>query len=217
MSAGKLSKELTEMLRVFLAGSIGTNVVEGITYVLLLDNERDAGKIKEYLAIRDEARKCGFGTNELFRAYKLSNGYIFDLDINIAKALTAKITDDFMRENGKTGGIPDFIQNKPEERRRADMEKLAKKCIENYKKGVRTFDVALFSKNSVPRIVVNGTDERGKEVVYKFDAYAIRHWDIEAINAQALMPKGIKIGNIEPCEIIQSKTGVRMTLHLAKM
>ena len=97
------------------------------------------------------------------------------------------------------------------------MTKLARKCIHEFKEGHKTFDVALFSRNSVPRIVVSGKDPKsGKDGVVTYDAYAVRHWDIEEVNAKLLAKEGIRIAKIEPCEVIPTKTGVRFRLHLAR-
>ena len=56
----------------------------------------------------------------------------------------------------------------------------------------------------------------GKPVLVKYDAFAIRHWDLGDINTKMLIPAGIRIVKIEPSEILPPKTGVRFVLHLAE-
>ena len=214
----EISKELLGKLTEFLTVEIESKALDGITYVLALkDNESDREDIEKYKAIRTCATKCGFGPNEAFRAYELSNGYIFDMDLVIAKQITILLSQKVAKQNNNKTPIGDIIGDSPEQRRREDMVKLAKKCVNEFKDGHKVFDVALFSRNSVPRIVVSGTDPKsGKSSVVTYDAYAVRHWDIEEINCKFLAKEGIRIAKIEPCEVIPTRTGVRFRLHLAR-
>ena len=212
-----IPKELYGKLTEFLTVEIESKVLDGITYVLALKNDADRENIEKYQRIKESALKSGAGPNEVFRVYELSNGYIFDMDLNIAKQITYLLSKKVNQQSGGKTPVGDFIADKPEKRRQEDMKKLAKKCIAQFKEGKKVFDVALFSRNSVPRIQITAKDGAGKDTVITYDAYAVRHWDIEEINAKLLAKEGIKIARIEPREVLPSKTGVRFTLHLAKI
>lgn len=74
--------------------------------------------------------------------------------------------------------------------------------------------MALFSKNSTNRIILNGKNSKGEAIAVKYNAYAIRHWDIELINEKLLIPAGFRVSRIQPCEILPSKTGVSFVFTL---
>ena len=212
-----ISKELYGKLTEFLTIEIESKVLDGITYAMTLKNENDRESTESYKRIKDVAIKSGLGQNEAFRVYELQNGYIFDMDLTIAKHIAYLLSKKVNKDTNGKMPVGDFIGDKPEKRRQEDMQKLARKCVNQFKAGKKVFDVALFSRNSVPRIQITGRDKRsGKDTVITYDAYAVRHWDIEEINARLLAKDGIKIAKIEPCEVIPSKTGVRFTLHLDK-
>lgn len=216
MGMADISKELYGKLTEFLTIEIESKVLDGITYVMTLKNESDRENTEKYRRIKEVAIKSGLGQNEAFRVYELSNGYIFDMDLAIAKQIAFLLSKKVNQQTNGQMPVGDFIGDKPEKRRQEDMMKLAKKCLNQYKSGTKVFDVALFSRNSVPRIQITAKDKKGKDTVITYDAYAVRHWDIEEINARLLAKEGIKIAKIEPCEVLPSKTGVRFTLHLTK-
>lgn len=217
MSKGNLSKELLDELTEFLCCEIGGKVLDGITYVMTLKGTKDNKYTTKYAKIREEADKCGYDKNEAFRVYELSNGYIFDMDLSIAKYITKLISKKVLTD--KNGVPDDLINNNPNKRRTEDMIKLAKRSLTAFKKGETTMEVALFSRNSTPKIIITGNDKANarNKVVLQYDAYAIRHWDIEEINDKYLIPRGMKIHMIEACEVLSSRSGVRYILHFEKV
>lgn len=212
---GNISKELLNMLSEFLMCEIESNALSGITYTLVLKNERDRPLYDKYKKIKEEAIACGFGASEVFRMYELSNGYIFDMDLSIAKFLTVEISKGVAKQNAGATPVGDLIGHAPERRRREDMMLMAKYLKNQFNRGRRSVELALFSKNSVPRIVVNAEGSNGKTIALKYNAYAIRHWDIEDANRSLLAPEGIRITKIEPCEVLPSKTGARFIVHMS--
>lgn len=210
----KISNEMMNMLTMFLIKDIKSKAMDGITYVLLTKEKSDEESVNNYMNIANEVRKCGYGRDEIFRVYEVSNGYIFDMDIEIAKKITINLAKAVEKTNGVANGNGDIIGESPEKRRKNDMVALAKYVTEEYNKGEREIEVALFSRNTVPNIVITGRAQDGKQYAVKYNAYAIRHWDIELINSKLLIPNGIRIAKIEPKEVLQSKTGVLFTLYL---
>lgn len=206
---GKFSKKLMDLLSEFLVCEIGSKAIDGITYTLLLkDNKVDMNSFKRYQSIRKEVFDCKFSSDEVLRCYEVSNGYIFDMDLSTAKQITFELSKAVASMNGNKTPVGDLIGQIPEKRRAKDMNELAKLVKELYNKGERECTVALFNKNSTNRIRVTAIDKSNKKIVVEYKAFAIRHWDIESINSQILMPEGIKIDSIQPCEILPHKTGV---------
>lgn len=201
------SKKLLDMLTEFMVCEVGSKAIDGITYTLLLKNNKDKEEIDRYMDIRHEATKCGYGSNELFRVYEIANGYIFDMDIATAKQITAEIVKTLNKNNAKIQNT-DLINNMPDQRRKKDMIALGRLLKEEYDKGKSQVELALFSKNSTNRIIINGKNSSGDAVEIRYNAYAIRHWDIELINEKLLIPAGFRVSRIQPCEILPSKTGV---------
>ncbi len=211
-----LSKALINGLSELLTLDIQSRALSGITYTMLFKDDKDRELVKKYMKLREEATNCGFGQNEVFRVYEVSNGYIFDMDLSITKHLTAELSKVVAKGNGGKTPVGDLIGNSPEIRRKEDMEMLAKHLESQFKKGQKELEVALFSRNRVPHIIYTGTNSNKEQVMVKLNGYAIRHWDIEEINTKALIPAGIRITKIEPCEIVPPKTGVRFIIHMAK-
>lgn len=212
----KLSKKLVDRLTDFQINNIESKALDGITYVMAFKS--DTKLINKCKEILEETKSIGCKENEIFRAYELPNGYIFDMDLAISKFIVKKLAEAVAKEQQLDVGDGDIIGNRPEKRRREDMEKLAKYCVEQFKKGETHLEVALFSRNSVPKIMISGTEKgTNKKIMASYRAFAIRHWDIEAVNNQLLATKGIRISRIKPCEILPSKTGVRFEITLQRI
>lgn len=213
----KFSPELLNKLTEFLIFEIGEKAMSGITYALVIKNDKDKEIYERYKDIKKEAVKCGYSNNEVFRIYDVSNGYIFDMDLSVVKKISAELSKSVAKTNNNATPSGDLIGENPSKRRKDDMLGLAKYVKQEYDSGKKVVEVALFSRNSVPRIVITGIGPNKEIVPVKYNAYAIRHWDIEAINANILIPAGIRISRIEPCEVLPSRTGVRFILHIEKV
>lgn len=211
----KFSRELLNMLSEFMITEIGASALDGITYALVA--REDTKRYKQYLAIREEANKCGFNSNEVFRFHELINGYIFDMDILTAKQITAEISRNVAAfTKGKTP-IGELLKERPEKRRLRDLEALSKVLKAKYDSGVRNVEVALFSKNSTNKITIHGKGPNNKRLAIVYNAYAIRHWDIELLNERFLIPANFRVSSLRPCELLPSKTGVSFLFTLESM
>lgn len=210
----KVSRKLMNMLTEFLVCEIESRALHGVTYTMVLKNNRE--DYDHYMEIKKEALECGFGQNDIFRVYEVSNGYIFDMDLTMAKYITAELSKVTAANNGGQTPVGDLIGHYPDKRRRSDMEALYKYALSEYRDGKRSIEVALFSRNRVPRIVINGQDKNNKPTLIKYNAYAIRHWDIGDISNELMAVEGIRISKIEPVEVLPSRTGVKFILHLTE-
>ncbi len=211
---GKASTELINKMTEFLIHEIGCKALDGITYAFVLKNEKDRETYRNYMEIRKEATKCGFSMDEAFRVYEVNNGYIFDMDLSVAKKITVELSKAVNKTNGGKTPVKDLIGDSPDRRRKSDMVGLAKFLKSKYDNNEMTVELALFSRNSTPRITITCVGQNNEMIVIKYNAYAIRHWDIELINKNLLIPAGIRISMLEPCEILPSKTGVKFKLYL---
>lgn len=211
---GRASPELINMLNEFLICEIGSKAIDGITYAMVLKDKRDEENYKRYMQIRKEAQKCGYSPDETFRVYEVSNGYIFDMDMAVAKRITLELTKAVSKTNGSNEPIKDIIGDNPDKRRKSDMVGLAKYIKKEFDAGKDVAEVALFSRNLTPRIMITAVGAKNEVLMIKYNAFAIRHWDIETVNANLLIPAGIRIAKIEPYEILPSKTGVRFRMYL---
>ena len=216
MATKVISKEIVEDLIVFVAEELEGNMVEGVTYALLFDSGRDLEKYNKYLNIRKKLNENGFDSSEVFRIFKVSNGYILDLDLDIAKKLALEAV---RRAHEKTGGqfpFEDFIKNNPEIRRAKDLQVLGKYILSNVRKGITAMNVALFSRNRVGQVVITPDGSDGS-VKIKYPAFVIRHWDINQLNLEVLEGTGYAVFKIVPHEILSSKTGVKFTLYVGSV
>lgn len=213
----EFSKPLLDMLTEFMICEIGSKALDGITYTMLFKNKKDKALYDRYMTIKNEATKCGYSNDEVFRVYEVANGYIFDMDSTTAKAITAEIAKSVAKMNGGKTPTGDLLKDMPEQRRKKDMVLLAKKLKEEYDNGNTQVEVALFSRNSTNRIIMTGSDTRGNKVAITYSAYAIRHWDIEIINERFLIPAGFRVKRIQPCEILPKKQGISFIFTMESM
>lgn len=204
LTEGTLSK-----LAEFLTSELGGKVVDGITYAMV--QKDDAGKLlfERCRRIRKELSDSGFPENEVFTIYEVNNGYIFDMD----EAIVKKISRDLARVvQGETA--KDYVGESIKERRAMDSRRLAKFILSEVQNGVSKVNVALFSRNSAPRILVTAKDPKGNPVGMKFQSFALRHIDLEKVNVEYLIPKGYRIAALEPVEILPRNTGCRFILQV---
>lgn len=215
----EISKELLDMLAEFVICDIEAKSLDGITYSLVLknDNKKEKEHYNKYMTIKREAEKCGFSNSEVLRCYEVSNGYIFDMDLQTVKKISAEIVKSVAKKRGDNNPIIDLIADKPDKRRKRDMLALAKYLKSEYDNGHLECEAALFSRNASNKIVITGKNAQGNIVSIRYNAYAIRHWDIELINEKFLIPAGFRVKKIKPCEILPSKTGVSFVFTMESM
>lgn len=209
--SGILLNQLSE----FLVCEIGAKAMDGITYTLLLkDNPKDMEAVNRYNKIKSQLQSEGYSNMDVLRRYEVTNGYIYDLDLNTAKSITYELSKAVAKIRNTPVG--DLIGDKPEQRRKKDMVNLAKYIKDAYDKGENQVEVALFNKNAVDKINVTCISPDGRKCLVTYKAYAIRHWDIETINAKLLMPAGIKVDSIQPKEVLPHKTGVSFLINFGQ-
>ena len=203
--------ELLNKLEGFFVNSIAEKVLDGVTYIMIFNTEQKWFEL--YNKIREDIDKLGYDKNTLFRVYQFSNGYVFDLDLSVSIYLADKImnsTIDLQNNPDLKVSLSDEITKK----RKGAMVSLAKYCKSQIEKGNQKFDIALYSRNTVPKILVSCKDNNNNAIILNYKAFALRHWDLDIVSNEILLPIGIRISKVEPCEILPSRNGVRMTLYL---
>lgn len=213
----QMSKKLEEMLTEFMLVEIASKAMDGITYALLTSGQNDKEEVAKYKEIKNEVINCGFVNNQIFRYYKVSNGFIFDMDLDMARMLTTKITRSLAKNDPSLNGVENLIGDSPERRRKKDMIALSKYIVQKANEGKTQIEVALFSRNSTNRIILTGKSPSGEDIAITYNAYALRHWDIELLNEKLLIPQRVRVSRIQPCEILPSKTGVSFIFTLERL
>lgn len=213
----EFSDALIRMLTEFMVCEIGTKTLDGITYTMLMKTPKDKEAYDRYMEISKEAIRCGYSSEQVFRTYEVSNGYIFDMDILTAKQMTVELSKAVAKLNSNTTPVGNLIGDRPEQRRRRDMFYLSRYLKSQFDKGKLQTEVALFSRNSSNKIVISGKGPKGEALTITYNAYALRHWDIESVNEKLLIPAGFRVSRIQPCEVLPSKTGVAFVFTMESM
>lgn len=215
------SNKLKSYLGEFYVREIMGDLLYGITYAFVPKEPRsseDDSRYKNYVSIRDEASRCGYPKDKVFIMYETSNGYVFDMDMNVAQQIATELAK----------GVPDDAEFSPKEfqeliaeapvtKRKKDMARLAKYCLDQAEAGKEQFEIALFSTNMSGKITVTGEVPKHGKVCVAYTAYALRHVDIEAVNEHLLIPKGYKISKMQSGEILPLKNGISFIVTLERL
>ena len=151
-----MSKKLEEMLTEFMLVEIGSKAMDGITYTLLTKTPKDKDDVKRYNEIQKEVANCGFTNNTTFRTYELCNGYIFDMDLDMARKITTRIARGLAKSDPSIRDYVNLLGDLPQKRRTKDLINLSKYVIQQYEEGREQIEVALFSRNATGKINIVG-------------------------------------------------------------
>lgn len=210
-----ITDEVLDKIAVIVANDIGAKVMDGINWTFVLDT--DNVKINEYDSIRESLRSMGYKSNEVLRAFKVPNGVVYDIDATVVKKLVIKL----MSQSDKADICSTIMKTAYEERRNSEFAKLQVFIIKAIKSGKKKVSLALFNKNKGSKIVykVNVTNGvyKGKYMEISLDAFALRHWDLEELNQNYLIPARCKIKRIEVIDILPTLTGVGFNVELEEL
>jgi len=207
----RLTTDTLSKLAEFLVSELGGKITDGVTYTMV--QKDDSGKLllERCKRIRKELTDSGYKDAEIFTIYEVNNGYIFDM----AEWLVKKVAADIVKDC--TGVAKDYVGNAIQDRRDADGKRLARLLLGEFKSGKDRVSVALFSRNSTPRILVTALDINGKPLGIKYQSFGLRHIDLERVNVEHLIPKGIRIATVEPVEVLPKNTGCRFVLSIERV
>lgn len=211
-----VSESVLNKITEIICRDIGSAILDGATYILITDKPNMKYKIEKYISVRRDLDAEGFSSDEVFRVYKVSNGYVFDIDMNTAKTITASLAQIMGQSNDNIKTIRELIDKEPLERVKKDKELLAKRIIKGFKNGERTIDVALFSRNKSNKILVMADDKDGNQGAISFSSYALRLNDLTDLNTEFLIENGVRIASVDYHEILGSNSGLRTTLHVGE-
>lgn len=209
-----MTATLKNMISEFFISEVGADAFQGITYAIFGNTDNDKVKIERYSKIRNEATKCGFTGNQIFRKYSLSDGCIFDIDLSTAIELVAKLASGAGLDPAVMKELQQSIGPEAQETRERSIKALADLAIKNHENGKTEFEVALFSRATTNKISVTGKLANGQTSSIIYPAFTVRVADIELINRAELQDKGFVIGTVIPCEILPSYKGLATILKL---
>jgi hypothetical protein len=204
----QFSKELGDMLTDFIVSEIGSKGLSGVTYALKLKNEANREDIERFIRIREEADRCGYDSKELFRAYEVSNGYVFDMDLKAMTNILVKIARSAAVVTGKHKDKTELVYSEPEETRRKDIIRLARTVAVEYDKGNHGTNVALFNRNEAGFVNYMYKGEDGVARHYRIDAMKVRTYDIVTMNSGPLKDTGIVVRQVIPKYILPKENGL---------
>lgn len=203
----QLNKEVIDLIAPIVANDIGVKVLDGINWALV--NNRHVNKQKKYGEIRAQLNNMGFKPTEVFRVFSVPNGVVYDFDKVVLKSLVSEFVKD----------VPDGdcavkrINSAYSKRRYADMQRLADYVVAQAQEGQKEALVALFSKTNNFEIKFHTRKEGTKRKAYSLPAFAIRHWDLQELNVDYIIPRGYLVEKIEIVEILPAENGISFMLH----
>jgi hypothetical protein len=213
-----ITEELLNLTTWFVVNELSGMAIDGVTYALLIKGTKDDNTYKNCIEIAKAAKEAGFQDGEIFRIYEVRNGWIADLDMAITKRIIWKLAEEVKDKDMSAEKASEIVNRGPEERRKNDIKSLGRFLKNAFQEGRTEVDVALYSRNIVPKIFITGKGLKGERLCLQYSAFALRQSDIAAVNEHILIPKyGIRVRKITPCEILPSKTGVRFTMSLERI
>lgn len=213
----EFSRNLRNQLSEFLLNEIQSKALDGITYAMLSKDQKDREDYERYMTIRKEADMCGYDQDQVFRVFELNNGYIFDMDLSTAESILSALSKPLINSEGVKGNIFDVMGSRPAEHRAKDMKLLADYIKSEANKGNTEITVALYNRNSTNKVMISGKTMDNKPVTIIYKAYAVRHWDLGQLNSKLLIPNGLRVSKVQPCEVLPSKTGVSFILTISNV
>ena len=150
MGRVNLSDDAVGKLAEVICTDIHTNIVKGVTYILLEEKPNTKVRLDMYMGLRREIDSEGFKPDEVFRVYKVSNGYVFDMEPEIAVSITKAI----MQKSGSLDdknmrAVLNSVVERSKVRREKELKRLAALCYKAYKAGKTSLEVLLFGKIEV--------------------------------------------------------------------
>lgn len=217
----RIPSDLREELLDMFYDEVGTFLIRGVTYGLVLKDARTEAKVKKYLELKYKLEECG--VLNIFRVYELCNGHIFDFGLRYAQELTL----DLLRDSYEKGEqVPKndvlMLNNVPVQKRKSELNNLGKLCVKKLTEKPKDqqyaeFNVGLYNRNTVPviRFQAEGTD--GSKLLLKYDAFALKHTDLDVLNREILVPRGYRVCKVQPCEIFPTCTGAKFRLWVERI
>lgn len=210
-----ITDEVLDKVVVIVANDLGPKVMDGINWTFVLDTEVE--KLNEYESIRESLKEMGYKSNEVLRAFKVTNGVVYDIDSNVVKKLVIKL----MSKSQNAEVCSTIMRTAYEERRNSEFAKLQVFIIKAIKSGKKNISIALFNKNKGSkisyRVKVKSGVYKDKTVEINLEAFALRHWDLEELNQNYLIPAKCKIKRIEVIDILPTMTGVGFNVELEEL
>lgn len=214
MGRVNLSDDAVGKLAEVVCTDIHTNIVKGVTYILLEEKPNTKVRLDMYMGLRREIDSEGFKPDEVFRVYKVSNGYVFDMEPEIAVSITKAI----MQKSGSLDdknmrAVLNSVVERSNVRREKELKRLAALCYKAYKAGKVSLEVLLFGRNEVGKVIITVKDGKDDYVI-TYPSFMLRPSDMQSVNEEYLIKSGIRIKSIETGEIVGTNRGLRVMVNL---
>ena len=214
MGRVNLSDDAVGKLAEVICTDIHTNIVKGVTYILLEEKPNTKVRLDMYMGLRREIDSEGFKPDEVFRVYKVSNGYVFDMEQEIAVSITKAI----MQKSGSLDdknmrAVLNSVVERSKVRREKELKRLAALCYKAYKAGKTSLEGLLFGKNEVGKVIITVKDGKDDYVI-TYPSFMLRPSDMQSVNEEYLIKSGIRIKSIETGEIVGTNRGLRVVVNL---
>lgn len=217
METKVIPKELISKLEDFVLRFIKDRFIDGVSYGLFFSSEDELNKFCDSIYL--ESNKY-FDAMEIMRKVETANGFIYDIDMKVVE----HILREWMKLNKKTKtGITlleyeDIIGDSPKQNRNGDIIRLSELCYSSLEKGKNKLEVVLYSLSPLPNVLLTGKLKETKElIVLHYPAFVLKQWDLDTVNEEYLIPKGIRISKVEVCDILPNREGVRFIIHLKEI
>lgn len=224
MAYNDLPDKVKGSLLDFFSVEIADKMLSGITYSILLKNQKQEAIIKSYMQLKKDIEEVDRSNAGMLRVFELCNGYIFDLSVKATQQLALDILRSTCKQGEEVPQSDINNLNSIYEARKESLRKLAIKCFNEFNsredktKTSVDIDVALYSRNITPYISFMATDKKSKDkYLIKYDAFALKHTDLEELNRAYLLSKRLKVSVVKPLEVLTTRTGVLFRLTVEKL
>lgn len=211
-----LPREIIDRLTDFYLNELASKAVYGISYAVFEASDKE--KIKKYKALRELVDQNGYAKNEVFRMVEFSNGVVFDIDNSMTSYITKEVLTVMQEEDASLDVQLGHVIKIGTKARDTSMLNLAKHCLNEYKNKHREIEIVLFRSDNSSHALVNARVAGARDrVLLKYEAYMLKHWDLELVNKRHLIKAGIKINGVKALEILPNGAGVLFKLAMKRV
>lgn len=209
---------------------IGEDILNGISYAVVTNNTaEDRRKIETYNKLYYTLASYGYKHGKVMRLCKTQNGCVYDLNPEVVGFAATQIQFDVHNKPSNVLRNNPIVQSQLgiynknrfeteyEKRRRQDLMQLGKWILKECKGCSPTgwnLEFVIFSRNESNQVKITGTSNCGENIQMQYKAYSLKCDDLDFLNDNLLIPMGLKIVQAVSHNIIQAKSGLRVTMQI---
>ena len=205
-----ISGDILNMFADIVCTEIASRLLDGVHWVVLNNSIRNKNTIERILQLRRELDAKGYPSNSIVEVIKLSNGYLFNLDIDECYIVFEMLLN--YSNTNEFDSLLGLIPNKPNKVLEQNKLNLAKLCYHRFiKKQKDELDVCLYSTNDYSKIIVSAVTSSNDRIVITYNAFKVTLKDLDDINKKYLAERGMRISSSVIMEIVDGCVRVRLT------